>query len=36
MCFNLLITLILTRLNVEKANEDLRKAHAAAAESGTE
>ena len=24
MCFNLLITLILTRLNVEKANEDLR------------
>ena len=25
MCFNLLITLILTRLNVEKANEDLRK-----------
>jgi hypothetical protein len=25
MCFNLLVTLILTRLNVEKANEDLRK-----------
>ena len=24
MCFNLLITLILTRLNVEKANEDIR------------
>ena len=24
MCFNLLITLILTRLNVEKANEELR------------
>ena len=31
MCFNLLITLILTRLNVEKANEDLRKEHEAAA-----
>ena len=30
MCFNLLITLILTRLNVEKANEDLRKEHEAA------
>ena len=29
MCFNLLITLILTRLNVEKANEDLRKEHEA-------
>ena len=25
MCFNLLVTLILTRLNVEKANADLRK-----------
>ena len=28
MCFNLLITLILTRLNVEKANEELRRRNA--------
>ena len=27
MIFNLLITLILTRLNVEKANEELRAQH---------
>ena len=25
MCFNLLITFILTRLNVEQANEELRE-----------